>query len=94
MADTKTFNAEEFLSQQQADIKEKQENRKKKADKPTEFVVEQSPLPVLPTQGRAPKEGSAFEPSRSNLPPNVFGYRPSNRNPADIIEEKEERKNH
>lgn len=92
MADSKTdkisFDVNEYLAQQQADAS----GRRRKKQKPTEFTVETPALPVLPTQGRAKKEGSAFQPGRSNLPNNVFGYKPDTRNPEDIVISKEDAK--
>lgn len=56
MADSKTFNAEEYLAQQKAEVAA----RKKKKQRPTEFTVNVSALPVLPTQGRAKKNRFCF----------------------------------
>lgn len=89
MADTKTdFDINEYLAQQQADAS----NRRPKKQKPTEFTVVSPALPVLPTQGRAKREGAAFQPGRSNLPSNVFGNRQDTRNPEDIVISKEDAK--
>lgn len=88
MADSKTdFDINKYLAQQQSDIA----SRKRKKQKPTEFTVETPALPVLPSQGRARQEGSAFQPGRLNLPGHVFGYRQDTRNPENIIISKEEK---
>lgn len=82
--------ASQILEWQKADIAARNSKRAPK-EKPTEFS--RPPLAgKTPGPGRAKLEGSAFEPCRSNLPPNTFGYRPDARNPEDIVIGKEEKK--
>lgn len=82
--------AAQILEWQKQDLDRRKEKRTPNP-KPTEF----SRLPLAgktPGPGRAELEGSAFEPGRSNLPPNTFGYRPDARNPEDIMVAREEKK--
>ncbi len=82
--------ASQILEWQKADLATRKAKRTPK-EKPTEFS--RPPLAgKTPGPGRAKLEGSAFEPGRSNLPANTFGYRPEVRNPEDIVIAKEEKK--
>ena len=82
--------ADQILGWQKQDLANREAKRTPKA-KPTEFS--RPPLAgKIPGPGRAKLEGSAFEPGRSNLPANTFGYRPDARNPEDIVIAKEEKR--
>lgn len=80
--------ADQILAWQKQDLANREKKRALK-EKPTEFT--RPPLPGRSGPGRARSEGSAFEPGRSNLPPNTFGYRQDGRNPEDIIIAREEK---
>jgi len=81
------FNTDEYLKNQQEEIK----GRRKKKVRPTEVTVE---LPVTTSEQdhvKGRRRNSAHTPGRSNLPADVFGQYQETRDPAKIVEQREEK---
>jgi len=83
------FDSKEYFQQQAEEIKNRK--GKNKNIKPTEVTVELPKTTSEQHNVRGRRKNSAHTPGRSNLPADVFGQHQETRDPAKIVEQREEK---